>query len=292
MCARKSEAVRQERVRLDLLLVELGLAPSREMAQAIILAGEVLVDEQKVEKCGASVSRDAKVRFIGEARRYASRAGVKLDAALDHFSVRVVDKVCLDIGSSTGGFTDCLLQRGAARVVAVDVGTNQLTWSLRIDPRVVSLEKTNARYLTPRTVGEPVDLVTVDVSFISATLILPVVPALLKPQAEILVLAKPQFEVGREHVGKNGIVRDAQLRADAVGRVVRKIEELGFSRIESVVSVLPGACGNLEYFVYAAWRSGISLEESDTFGSLKGNGLGDPPLTSGRTAARRREPPD
>lgn len=255
---RRAKAVREERMRLDLLMAELGLAPSREKAQAMILAGQVLVDEQKVEKCGALVSRDAKVRILGEASRYVSRAGIKLNAALDQFGVNVEGKVCLDIGASTGGFTDCLLQRGAARVLAVDVGTNQLAWSLRIDPRVVSLEKTNARYLDRRAIGEVVDLVTLDVSFISATLILPVVPVLLKPRAEILVLAKPQFEVGRGQVGKGGIVRDAELRASAVARVVQKLEELGFDRIENTESVLPGACGNHEYFVHAAWEAEVA----------------------------------
>ncbi len=249
------EAVGKEKVRLDLLVAELGLAPSREKAQAMILAGQVLVDEQKVEKCGALVGVDARVRIIGESPRYASRAGIKLDAALNYFHVNVVDKRCLDIGASTGGFTDCLLQRGAAQVVAVDTGTNQLAWSLRSDPRVISLEKTNARYLQLRAIGEPVDFVTMDVSFISATLILPVVPALVKPHAEILVLVKPQFEVGRGQVGKGGIVRDAKLRTDAVARVTQKIEELGFGGIGSIESVLPGACGNHEYFVHAAWKA-------------------------------------
>jgi 23S rRNA (cytidine1920-2'-O)/16S rRNA (cytidine1409-2'-O)-methyltransferase len=258
----RAEAVGKERARLDLLLVELGLAPSRQKAQAMILAGEVLVDEQKVEKCGALVSREAKVRTVGDVPRYVSRAGIKLDGALDRFGVKVEGKLCLDIGASTGGFTDCLLQRGAARVVAVDVGTNQLAWSLRIDPRVISLEKTNARYLDGRIIREPVDLVTIDVSFVSATLILPVVPALLKPRGQILVLAKPQFEVGRGQVGKGGVVRDARLRIEAVARVMRKLEELGFHRIECAESVLPGACGNLEYFVHAELEAELSPDRS------------------------------
>jgi 23S rRNA (cytidine1920-2'-O)/16S rRNA (cytidine1409-2'-O)-methyltransferase len=248
------EPAGKEKVRLDLLVLELSLAPSREKAQAMILAGQVLVDERKVEKCGTLVSADARVRIAGEAPRYVSRAGIKLEAALDHFGVNVEGKRCLDIGASTGGFTDCLLQRGAARVVAVDAGTNQLVWSLRTDPRVISLEKTNARYLRLGAIGKPVDLVTTDVSFISATFILSAVPGLLKPSAEILVLVKPQFEVGRGQVGKGGIVRDAKLRAEAVARVVRKLEELGFDRIESAESVLPGAGGNQEYFVHGVWE--------------------------------------
>jgi len=236
-------------------MMELGLAPSREKAQAMILAGQVLVDDQKVEKCGALAGVDARVRIIGEAPLYVSRAGTKLSAALDHFGVKVEGKRCLDIGASTGGFTDCLLRRGAAQVVAVDVGTNQLAWTLRTDPRVNSLEKTNARYLELGTIGEPVDVVTMDASFISATLILPVVPALLKPHSEILILVKPQFEVGRGQVGTGGVVRDARLRAEAVARVARKIEELGFAGLGSTESVLPGASGNQEYFVHAVWKA-------------------------------------
>ena len=241
-------------MRLDLLLVDRGVAESRQKAQALILAGQVLVDEQKVEKSGALVSTGANLRIVGDALPYVSRAGLKLEAALDHFSVKVAGKICLDIGASTGGFTDCLLQRGAARVVAVDVGTNQLHWKLRSDPRVVSIEQTNARYLRASTIGQPVDLVTVDVSFISATLILPVVPELLQADAEILVLAKPQFEVRRGDVGKGGVVRDDQLRQGAVARVAGALQELGFQGIESVESVLPGLSGNVEYFVHGLWR--------------------------------------
>jgi 23S rRNA (cytidine1920-2'-O)/16S rRNA (cytidine1409-2'-O)-methyltransferase len=248
-------ATKQTRVRLDRLVVERGLAESREKAQALILAGQVLVDQQKVEKCGAPVGADAELQIIGETPRYVGRGGVKLEAALDHFSVKPSGKICLDVGASTGGFTDCLLQRGAVRVFAVDVGTNQLDWTLRRDPRVVSLEKTNARYLGPGAIGELVDLVTVDVSFISATLILPAIPLLLKPQAEILVLAKPQFEVGRGQVGKGGIVRDDRLRQQAVLRVAQKLEELRFTGIEIAESVLPGSEGYRVYFVHAVWNA-------------------------------------
>ena len=250
----RAAAPKPRKIRLDLLLVERALADSRQKAQALILAGQVLVAEQKAAKCGALVSAEAAVRIVGEALPYVSRGGVKLEAALDHFRVDPAGKVCLDIGASTGGFTDCLLQRGAARVYALDAGTNQLDWKLRRDPRVVSREQTNARYLKAGDVGEPVDLVTVDVSFISATLILPVLPPLLKPGAEILVLAKPQFEVGRGQVGKGGIVRDPALRQQAVGRVRDKLHELGFVGLSSVDSVLPGAEGNVEYFVRARWE--------------------------------------
>ena len=248
------QSARASRVRLDLLVVGRGLAESRPKAQALILAGRVLVDEQKTVKSGALVSSDASLRITGEPLRYASRAGLKLEGALDHFRVEVAGKVCLDIGASTGGFTDCLLQRGAARVFALDVGTNQLHWKLRSDPRVISIEQTNARYLDPSSIAQAVDLVAMDVSFISATLILPVVPAVLNRNAHILVLAKPQFEVGRGQVGKGGIVRDESLRQQAVARVAAKLQELGLREVQSVESVLPGMCGNIEYFVYGIWH--------------------------------------
>jgi 23S rRNA (cytidine1920-2'-O)/16S rRNA (cytidine1409-2'-O)-methyltransferase len=244
---------RSSKVRVDHLLVERGLADSRQKAQALILAGQVLAQQQKVTKCGQLVPVDAALRILGETQRYVSRAGIKLEGALDYFGVDAENRVCADIGASTGGFTDCLLQRGARRVYAIDVGTNQLDWKLRHDPRVLSIEKTNARYLGPAVVGEPVDLVTMDVSFISATLILPVIPALLGHGADILVLAKPQFEVGRGQVGKGGVVRDPRLHQEAVERVAGKLRDLGFARIESEESVLPGASGNREYFVHAVW---------------------------------------
>jgi 23S rRNA (cytidine1920-2'-O)/16S rRNA (cytidine1409-2'-O)-methyltransferase len=241
------------KIRLDRLLVERGLAGSREKAQALILAGRVVADGNKLEKCGRLVSAAGEVRILGETPRYVSRAGLKLEAALDRFRVEPGGKVCLDIGASTGGFTDCLLQRGANRVFAVDAGTNQLDWKLRSDPRVLSLEKTNARYLEPGAIGEAVDLVTIDVSFISATLILPVIPALLRSRAEILVLAKPQFEVGRGQVGKGGVVREERWRQQAVSRVAARLQALGFQGIECEESALPGAAGNREYFLYAVW---------------------------------------
>ncbi len=249
--------VRPVKTRLDRLLVEQGLAESREKAQALIVAGQVLVDDQKAEKCGAAVSLGVKLRIIGEPPRYVSRGGRKLEAALEYFRVDPNGKVCLDIGASTGGFTDCLLQRGAAKVFAVDVGTNQLDWKLRCDPGVAALEKTNARYLTFERIGTRVDFVTMDVSFISSTLILPVLPPLLRSQADILVLVKPQFEVGRGQVGKGGIVRDPCLHQDAVVKVSRKLLELGFSQLASTESVLLGTHGNREYFLHAIWQKAV-----------------------------------
>lgn len=244
----------QRKTRLDLLLVDRGLAESRAKAQAMILAGHVLVNEQRMEKCGAAVEEDAAVRLLAQPAKYASRGGVKLEGALEHFRVVAEGKICLDIGASTGGFTDCLLQKGAAKVYAVDVGTNQLSWKLRTDPRVVVRERFNARELAFDAIGERVELVTMDVSFISATLILPALPKLLVPGAEVLVLVKPQFEVGRELVGKGGIVRDPKLHQEAVARVSRKLLELGFAGLASVESSLPGAEGNREYFLHALWQ--------------------------------------
>ncbi|MGA3165012.1 MAG: TlyA family RNA methyltransferase [Terriglobia bacterium] len=247
---------RSERIRLDRLLAERGLAESREKAQGLILAGLVLVDNQKEEKCGALVDPQVSLRLLGEALKYVSRGGLKLEGALDHFRIDPDGRVCLDIGASTGGFTDCLLQRGAAQVFAVDAGTNQLDWKLRRDSRVVVLEKTNARYLSPDLIGTPAELVTMDVSFISATLILPALPPLLAPRADLLVLVKPQFEVGKGQVGKGGIVRDPALHQEAVAKVSRKLLELGFSQLASAESCLVGAEGNREFFLHAVWQKG------------------------------------
>ncbi len=250
------------KIRLDRLLLDRGLAESRQKAQAMILAGSVLVDEEKIEKCGASVKEDVSVRLLGSPAKYVSRGGVKLEGALDHFSVEVDGKVCLDVGASTGGFTDCLLQRGAAKVIAVDGGTNQLDWRLRNDPRVRSLEKTNARYLRFDQVGEKAELATVDVSFISAELIVAQLSPLLKSGADLLVLVKPQFEVGRGQVGKGGIVRDPELQQKAVAGVQLKLEELGFVAIRSTESRIQGAEGNREFFLHARWPND---NQSDIF---------------------------
>jgi 23S rRNA (cytidine1920-2'-O)/16S rRNA (cytidine1409-2'-O)-methyltransferase len=248
---------RSEKDRLDSLLVERGLVESRQKAQALILAGQVLVDEQKVEKCGATVSASAHLRLLGEASKYVGRGGLKLEAALDHFGVDPGGRVCLDVGSSTGGFTDCLLQRGAAKVFAVDVGTNQLDWKLRQDPRVVVLEKTNARYLSFEHLGARVALATMDVSFISSTLILPLLPPLLEEDGELLSLVKPQFELGPAQVGKGGIVRDPHLHEEAVAKVARKVQDLGFTEVGRVESALLGAEGNREFFLHAIWPKNV-----------------------------------
>jgi 23S rRNA (cytidine1920-2'-O)/16S rRNA (cytidine1409-2'-O)-methyltransferase len=242
------------KIRLDRLLVERGLAETREKAQAFILAGQVLVNGQKAEKCGLAVRQEEPVELLGGSPKYVSRAGRKLDGALDHFQIDPRRKICLDVGASTGGFTDCLLQHGAERVIAVDVGTHQLDWKLRCDPRIKLLEQTNARYLSLEQIGIRCDLVTMDVSFISSTLILPVLPPLLELNSQLLVLVKPQFELRRAQVGKGGIVWDERLHQQAVEKVSRKLRELDFTDLAVAESVLPGAEGNREYFVHALWR--------------------------------------
>jgi 23S rRNA (cytidine1920-2'-O)/16S rRNA (cytidine1409-2'-O)-methyltransferase len=242
--------------RLDRLLVERHLVPSRERAQALILAGRVLVDEQKVDKSGAAVSPDASIRILGNDLRYVSRGGLKLEKALEHWHIAVSGIVCLDIGTSTGGFTDCLLQHDAEKVVAVDTGYGQIEARLRNNPRVRLLERTNARYLQPDQIPEPVQLVVMDVSFISATLVL---PAALRSawlgkevlRRELVVLVKPQFEAGREHVGKGGIVRDPAAQSAAVDRVRYTVTELGGSDIDVIESPILGTEGNREFLLHA-----------------------------------------
>lgn len=235
--------------RLDLLLVDRGLAESREKARALVLAGQVLVDGQRAPKPGHSVSPESRIELL-ERLPYVSRAGKKLEAALDAFGINVTGETCLDVGASTGGFTDCLLQRGAKRVYAVDVGSGQLDWRLRNDPRVVVREGINARYLKFEDIGEFVKLAACDVSFISATLILPRLAALLHERGEMVILVKPQFEVGRGQVGKGGVVRDPALHQAACARVEQAVRELGF-RSDLVASPVLGAEGNKEFLLYA-----------------------------------------
>jgi len=236
--------------RIDQLIVDLGLAESRQKAQALILAGHVMVNGQRAEKAGQMAATDAVVA-VGQPSQFVGRGGLKMQAAISHFHIEAKGKVCLDIGSSTGGFTDCLLQSGAARVHAVDVGTNQLDWKLRSDPRVVVHEQVNARYLKPEDIGELCDIAVCDVSFISVTLILPVIPPLLRENAEMVILVKPQFEVGRGEVGKGGIVRDPELH-DAVCRKVESlVRDLGF-QTEIIDSPILGAEGNREFLLHAS----------------------------------------
>ncbi|HKW17899.1 MAG TPA: TlyA family RNA methyltransferase [Terriglobales bacterium] len=245
------------KVRLDKLLLERGLAASRERAQALILAGKVLVNGQKLEKSGEAVDSSAEIRLLGEDLKYVSRGGLKLERALDHWSIDVRGRVCADVGTSTGGFTDCMLQRGAGRVIAIDTGQGQIAFKLRQDGRVRLLEKTNARYLTREQMGEVADFVAIDVSFISATLVLPAVVTAAFPDnandragRELVVLVKPQFEVGRELVGKGGIVRDPRAQEEAVEKVKSAVQGLQPAFIDVIESPILGAEGNREFLLY------------------------------------------
>jgi 23S rRNA (cytidine1920-2'-O)/16S rRNA (cytidine1409-2'-O)-methyltransferase len=237
------------RQRLDLLLVERGLVESREKARALILAGKVLVDGQRLDKAGHVISVEARIELL-ESPRYVGRGGLKLEAALDHFGIQVKGRTCLDVGSSTGGFTDCLLQHGAARVYAIDVGTAQLDWRLRNDPRVVVHEQVNARYLTRSEVPEPIALAVCDVSFISITMILPALKNILADDGEMVILVKPQFELEREQVSKGGIIRDPRLHQQACQRVEDAVHRLGF-QTDIIPSPVLGAEGNQEFLLYA-----------------------------------------
>jgi 23S rRNA (cytidine1920-2'-O)/16S rRNA (cytidine1409-2'-O)-methyltransferase len=243
-----------EKTRLDVLLVERGLASSRERAQAMLLAGNVRVNGKPMDKPGTRLAADALIELAGENMRYSSRGGLKLEGALEDFGVTAQDKTCLDVGSSTGGFTDCLLQHGARRVYAVDVTTNQLDWKLQKDARVVTIER-NARYLKADDVGELVDLVTMDVSFISVTKVLPAIAPLAKAGGYFLVLVKPQFELEKQQVGKGGIVRDTALQEKAVANVIAAAAALGLEIVGVRASRITGTEGNQEFFLHAR-RSG------------------------------------
>lgn len=241
--------------RLDVLLVERNLIASRERARALILAGRVLVNEQKVDKPGVTVLSDAAIRLLGEDMPYVSRGGLKLQAALDYWHIDVGGRSCLDVGASTGGFTDCLLQRGAAHVTAVDTGFGQIAMKLRNDSRVRLLERTNARFLAPHALSEAgmpeLTMLVMDVSFISATLLLAPVFAAAPNLRDALILVKPQFEAGRGNVGKGGIVRDPAIHRFAIERVSNTIAELGWKVIETIPSPITGAEGNLEFLLFA-----------------------------------------
>ncbi|HKR82860.1 MAG TPA: TlyA family RNA methyltransferase [Terriglobales bacterium] len=248
-----------DKVRLDKLLLDRGLAVSRERAQALILAGSVLVENQKISKAGTLVSSSATVRLLSEDLKYVSRGGLKLEGALDHWGIEVTGSVCLDIGTSTGGFTDCLLQRGAARVIGVDTGHGQVAFRLRQDSRVQLLEKTNARYLTREQLGgQRIDLIAVDVSFISATLVLPPVVSAAFPDIpadragrKLIVLVKPQFEAGRENIGKGGIVRDPGVHRQAIEKIRDCVVQLGALGTDVTDSPILGAEGNREFLLLA-----------------------------------------
>jgi 23S rRNA (cytidine1920-2'-O)/16S rRNA (cytidine1409-2'-O)-methyltransferase len=246
--------------RIDILLVERGLAPSRERAQAMILAGRVMVNEQKIEKAGQPAAEDCIIRLLGTDQRYVSRGGLKLEAALKHWSIALEGAVCMDVGASTGGFTDCMLQHGAASVLAVDTGYGQIDSRFRSDPRVRLLEKTNARYLEPLMVPEPVEFISMDVSFISATQVLPAViesafAEKRQPRRELVLLVKPQFEVGRGMVGKGGIVRNEEAQLGAVAKVRESVVQLGGEDIEVIDSPILGTEGNREFLLHARFAA-------------------------------------
>lgn len=251
---RKSLAPASKKKRLDQVLAERGLAETRQKAQAVILAGQVVVEGKKIEKAGTPVDPECAIEILAPKARYVGRGGLKLEAALERFRWDVSSKVFMDVGSSTGGFVDCLLQHGAARVIAVDVGTAQLDWRLRQDPRVKLLERTNARYLQWDQIGEKVDGITVDVSFISATQILPALAQFARAGTRLLVLVKPQFEVGKGQVGKGGIVRDERLWQQAVARVRECAASLGFADLEEFPCPILGAEGNQEFFLAGVGR--------------------------------------
>ncbi|MBQ6379993.1 MAG: TlyA family RNA methyltransferase [Clostridia bacterium] len=236
--------------RLDIAVTELGLAPSRERAKAMIMAGEIFVDNVKALKAGESVSEQAHIEFRGKVMPYVSRGGYKLEKAMQTFPIDLKGKTCMDIGASTGGFTDCMLQNGAAKVYAVDVGYGQLAWKLRTDERVINLERTNFRYVTKEKVPDAIDFASIDVSFISLTKILPVLRALLTESGSCVALIKPQFEAGKEKVGKKGVVRDSAVHLEVVEKILSFAVESGFSVLGLSFSPIRGPEGNIEYLAY------------------------------------------
>ena len=239
-----------EKIRLDSALFARGFAESREKAKALIMAGQVYVNGQKAGKSGDPVKETDAIEVRGEKLRYVSRGGLKLEKAMETFGLSLEDCVCMDIGASTGGFTDCMLQNGAKRVYAIDVGYGQLAWSLRSDPRVVNLERTNFRYVTREQVPEEIDFASVDVAFISLRLILPVMRELLRAGGEAVCLIKPQFEAGREHVGKKGVVRDRAVHERVVSDICAFLLDTGFSLLHLDYSPIKGPQGNIEYLIH------------------------------------------
>ncbi|MCD8150102.1 MAG: TlyA family RNA methyltransferase [Clostridiales bacterium] len=248
--------------RLDVLLVKRNLAPSREKAKAMIMAGNVFVDDQREDKAGASFAETVKIEIHGSTLKYVSRGGLKLEKAAERFDLDLAGAVCMDIGASTGGFTDCMLQNGAARVYAVDVGYGQFAWKLRQDPRVVCMEKTNIRYVTPEDIGEPLDFASVDVSFISLTKVLGPARNLLRDGGEMVCLIKPQFEAGREKVGKKGVVRDPKVHLEVAEHILSFVQEIGFDVLHLDFSPIKGPEGNIEYLIHLKKTQPVSQDVS------------------------------
>lgn len=244
--------------RLDVLLVKRGLAVSREKAKAVIMAGNVYVDNQKEDKAGTMFQETVNIEIRGNTLKYVSRGGLKLEKAMSHFGVALENKVCMDVGSSTGGFTDCMLQNGARKVFAIDVGRGQLDWKLRQDERVVCMEKTNIRYVVPEDLGEPIDFSSIDVSFISLTKVLEPIRNYLKEAGEIVALIKPQFEAGREKVGKKGVVREKSTHHEVIEKVALYAQSIGFKILNIDFSPIKGPEGNIEYLIHLKkWPSPV-----------------------------------
>lgn len=238
------------KARLDVLLVQRGLAPSREKAKAMIMEGNVFVAGQREDKAGTSFDDKAEIEVRGNTLKYVSRGGLKLEKAIENFAIDLTDKICMDIGASTGGFTDCMLQNGAGKVYAVDVGYGQFAWKLRQDARVVCMEKTNIRYVTPEDISEVLDFASVDVSFISLTKVLPAAKELLREQGEMICLIKPQFEAGREKVGKKGVVREPFIHQEVIEKIIAFSRKIGFGVCGLDFSPIRGPEGNIEYLIH------------------------------------------
>lgn len=248
--------------RLDVLLVKRGLAPSREKAKAMIMAGNVFVDGQREDKAGTSFQEEVPIEIHGHTLKYVSRGGLKLEKAMQHFDLSLDGKICMDIGASTGGFTDCMLQNGAVKVYAVDVGYGQFAWKLRQDPRVVCMEKTNIRYVTPEDIADVLDFASVDVSFISLTKVLGPAKELLREGGEMVCLIKPQFEAGKEKVGKKGVVRDKAVHLEVIEKVISFAKEIGFQVLNLEFSPIKGPEGNIEYLVHLRKGTENTQEEA------------------------------
>lgn len=254
--------------RLDVLLVHRNLAPSREKAKTMIMEGKVFVNHNREDKAGSMFSDDCLIEIHGNTLKYVSRGGLKLEKAMTHFGISLEDCICMDIGASTGGFTDCMLQNGAKKVYAVDVGYGQFAWKLRQDPRVVCMEKTNIRYVTPEDIADVLDFASVDVSFISLTKVLGPARALLKEHGKMVCLIKPQFEAGREKVGKKGVVRDRMVHLEVIEKVISYAMSIGFSIHALEYSPIKGPEGNIEYLMYiekeedATMADGVNMEET------------------------------
>ncbi len=252
------------KIRLDTYITEQGLAPSRERAKALIMAGVVFVDNQKEDKAGTMISENQKVEVRGGELKYVSRGGLKLEKAMSAFNVTLDNKVCMDIGASTGGFTDCMLQNGASRVFAVDVGYGQLAWKLRCDERVVNMERTNIRYVTLEDIGEPLYFASIDVAFISLRLVLPVAYNLLCDDGEVVALIKPQFEAGKEKVGKKGVVKDVNVHKEVIAGIYDFAIDNGFGVLGLDFSPIKGPEGNIEYLIHLKKNAETVVKREET----------------------------